>query len=248
MKNPFSSFFNKRKDIEFVDAKRMSYLNHTVQRACDVRTTTYDTQLKKYGKHVMPKCPGILDYAQYGYIIPAWVDIHIMANKAGVTWYIGDRGPRGDRGFDNGVRMEAHFVDGAFDFADGIDPTAIMFPSPWKIFTNKNISAMLMPPVYHAKYLDDLHVVPGIVDYKDFSVVNFICMPKRECHVHIKAGEPLLHIMPFVNKQISAAYGPATEEQVDSTMNQIPGDDKQYYRKYMAVKKQFKINNKENEE
>ncbi len=247
MRNPFSSWFNTKKDIEFVDTKKLTYHNFAVERACDVKPNTYRRQLDKYGKHIMPKCPGILDYAQYGYIIPAWVDIHIMANKAGVSWYLGDRGSRGDRGFDNGVPMESELVDGAFE-ADGVPSTTILFPSPWKIFVNKNISGMVNPAFYHSTFLDDLHVVPGIVDYTGFHTINFICMPKRECHIHIKAGEPLLHVMPFYNKQISASVGPASEKQIDIANNNIPGDDAQYYRKFLSVKKRFNINKEETEE
>lgn len=241
MKNPFSSWFNQKKDLEFVDTKRLSYHNFTVERACDVKPLTYKVQREKYGKHIMPMCPGIMDYTQYGYIIPAWVDIHIMANKAGVSWYIGDRGSRGDRGFDNGNPMDPQLIDGSFTVEDGVPPTAILFPSPWKIFARKDISAMVMPATFHANHLDDLHVIPGIVDYSKFHVVNFICMPKRECEIHIKAGEPLLHVMPFLNKHISASVGPGTEEQADKVKNLIPGDDKQYYRKFMRTKKSFKI-------
>lgn len=241
MKNPFSSFFKQKKDIEFVDTQKLTYHNFAVERACDVKPLTYKVQREKYGKHLMPVCPGIMDYTQYGYIIPAWIDIHIMANKAGVSWYIGDKGPRGDRGFANGTPMEAQMVDGAFTVEGGITPTPILFASPWKIFANKNISAMIMPPIYHATWLDDLHVVPGIVDYSNFSAVNFVCMPKRECTIHIKAGEPLMHIMPFFNTDISASVGPATNLQTDKSTNIIPGDDKQYYRKFMRVKKIFKI-------
>lgn len=73
-------------------------------------------------------------------------------------------------------------------------------------------------------------------------------MPKRECHVHIKAGEPLLHVMPFYNKQINASVGPATEAQIDKSKNIIPGDEAQYYRKFLSFKKRFTINKKETEE
>ena len=243
MKDLFS-FLKPKKDIQFVDTKKLSYHNFSVERAVDVPTNTRKVQQDKYGKHLMPACPGILDYANFGYIIPAWVDIHIMANKAGVSWYLGDKSARGDRGFDNGVPMDEKFVDGAFTPA-GINPSAILFPSPWKIFTQKNISAMLMPAFYHSTFLEDLYVTPGLVDYKNFHVVNFICMPKRECNVHIKAGDPLLHVIPFLNKDISASVGPATDEMIDKTNNLIPGDDKQYYRKFMGVKKKFNMQKEE---
>lgn len=244
MKNLFS-FMKPKKDIEFVDTKRLTYHNFSVERAVDVPTNTRKVQQDKYGKHFMPMCPGISDYAQYGYIIPAWVDIHIMANKAGVSWYIGDRGPRGDRGFDNAVPMDEKFIEGAFTPV-GIKPSAMLFPSPWKIFTQKNISAMLMPAFYHSTFLEDLYVFPGLVDYKNFHVANFICMPKRECTIHIKAGDPLLHVIPFLNKDISASVGPASDARIDKTGNLIPGDDKQYYRKFMAVKKKFSMQKEEN--
>ena len=243
MKDIFS-FLKPKKDIQFVDTKRLTYHNFSVERAVDVPTNTRKVQQDKYGKHLMPICPGISDYAQFGYIIPAWVDIHIMANKAGTSWYLGDRGPRGDRGFDNGVKMDEKFVEGAFT-PIGINPTTILFPSPWKIFAQKNISAMLMPAFYHSIFLEDLYVTPGLVDYKNFRTVNFICMPKRECNVHIKAGEPLLHVIPFLNKDITASVGPATNEMIDKTNNLIPGDDKQYYRKFMGVKKKFNMQKEE---
>jgi hypothetical protein len=246
MKDMFS-FLKPKKDIQFVDTKRLSYHNFSVERAVDVPTNTRKVQQDKYGKHMMPMCPGMLDYAQCGYIIPAWVDIHIMANKAGTSWYLGDRGPRGDRGFNNGVKMDEKLVDGAFQPV-GIDPVAILFGSPWKIFTRKNISAMLMPAFYHSTFLDDLYVLPGLVDYKNFHVANWICMPKRECNVHIKAGDPLMHVIPFLNKDISASVGPATDEMIDKTDNLIPGDDKQYYRKFMGIKKKFNMQKEENKQ
>jgi hypothetical protein len=102
-----------------------------------------------------------------------------------------------------------------------------------------------MPAFYHSTFLEDLYVTPGLVDYKNFHPTNFICMPKRECNVHIKAGDPLLHVIPFLNKDISASVGPATDEMIDKTNNLIPGDDKQYYRKFMGVKKKFNMQKEE---
>lgn len=243
----FSSFKQKR-DIEFVDTKRMTYHNFPVQRAKDVDTQSYKVQKKNHGKHYMAGCPGMLDYSQLGYIVPAWIDIHIIANKAGVAWYIG--GPkRGDRNFEPGRPMEAKFLEGVVEVEDKIEPTAILFPSPWALFANKNISALVMPAMYHSDFLDDLYVVPGVVDYQKFHTMNFICMPKRQCEIHIKAGDPLLHVIPFMNSDITGGFGPGTQEQLDRASNQIPGDDNNYYRKYQAVKKKFDLEkNNENVE
>ena len=239
-------WFKRRneKDLEFVDTHRTVYQHHPVRRAKDVKPLTFDIQKKKYGKHMLPHCPGMIDYAEVGYIVPAWIDMHILANKAGVVHYIGSAS-RGPRGFSQGREMDPRPVEGTFELQDGIPAVALNFGSPWGVFASKNISALVMPAYYHSNVLDDLHVIPGVVDYKKFHTLNFICMPKRKCEVHIKAGDPLLHVIPIWNKEFNAGYGPGTQEQLDAFSNEIAGDDKQYYRKYYMFKKSYNIQSNE---
>jgi hypothetical protein len=59
--------------------------------------------------------------------------------------------------------------------------------------------------------------------------------------VHIKAGDPLLHVIPFWNKEFNAGFGPGSQDQVDKWNNEIPGDDKQYYRKFQMLRKVFRL-------
>ena len=227
-------------DIEFVDVKRITYQTFPIQLAKDVKTATFDIQKQKHGKHSFAHCPGMINYAELGYIIPAWVDIHILANKAGVAHYIGS-GHRGEKGYDSARDMDPTFLDGIVNLEDDIPAKALLFPSPWGIFSKENISALLLPAVYHSTFLDDLYVVPGVVDYHKFHTANFICMPKRRCEIHIKAGDPLLHVIPMWNKDMKAGYGPGEDSQVDLHLNQIPTQEKQYYRKYMQLKKKFDL-------
>lgn len=236
-------------DLEFVDNSRSVYQHFPVKRAKDFHPLTFNHQKKTYGKHLLPHCPGMIDYAEIGYIIPAWVDIHILANPAGVVHYIGSR-TRGTRGFLQGREMDNKTVEGlpSFHVEDGVPPVALNFGSPWSVFASKNISALVMPPIFHANYLDDLHVVPGVVDYEKFHTINFICMPKRRCEVHIKAGDPLIHVIPIWNKEFNAGYGPGTDEQRDLSLNEIPRDDPQYYRRYQMHKKKYNITTKEEQE
>lgn len=238
-------WFKKDKlDLEFADVSRSSYINWPIQRAKDVKPITYQHQLNTYNKHKFPFCPGMLDYAQLGYIIPAWIDIHILANSAGVVQYIGSK-HRGDGGFTPGRNMEPDIISGIFQPEDNVPLHPLIFCSPWSVFGNKNISALVMPPIYHANFLDDLYVPPGVVDYEKFHTINFVCVPKRKCEIHIKAGDPLIHVIPFYNKEINAGYGPASDYQKDKTRNEIKGSDKQYYRKYMMAKKFFGLNKEE---
>lgn len=232
--------FKKQKDLEFVDTSRTAYQTYPVMRAADVKPVTFEHQKTKYHKHLMPHCPGMIQYAEMGYIIPAWVDIHIKANKAGVAHYIGSS-DRGTRNYLPGRAMDPNIIDGIFEPEDGVPLTALNFGSPWGIFAKGDVTALLLPAQYHSTFLDDLLVLPGSVDYKKFHTSNFICVPKRECEVHIKAGDPLLHVIPFWNKEFNAGFGPGTDVQIDKWNNEIPGDDKQYYRRFQMLKKVFRL-------
>lgn len=239
-------WFNKRKqeDLSFVDISRKVYHQYPVQKAADVTPLARAKQTADGGKYMFPHCPGMIDYAKLGYIIPAWTDIRIMANKAGIVVDIGSP-HRGDRGFRKAERMGSEIINGFFTPEDGVPLEAMKVESPWYLFANGNTSAILAPPLYHADWMKDLHTWVGCVDYEHFPVTNFIFSPKRECIVHIKAGEPLLHVIPFNNMPISAGVGPGTQEQVDKAENTIPGDDSQFYRKFQAVKKVFSLKSEE---
>jgi hypothetical protein len=228
------------KDLEFIDTKRTAYQTFPIQRAKDIKPVTFSPQKKLYSKHLFSHCPGMIQYAELGYIVPAWIDIHILANKAGVASYIGSE-ERGDRGYDNGREMDSKFLTGLLEPKDGIPAVALNFACPWGLFSSGEVSALIMPAIYHSTFLEDIYVVPGVVDYSSFHTMNFICVPQRKCEVHIKAGDPLLHVIPFWNKPITAGYGPGDDSQIDAYKNQIPGEDKQYYRKYQLIKKEYEL-------
>lgn len=231
-------FGKKQRDIEFVDTTRLVYQKIPVQLAREVKPKYFEEQKKNSGKILFSHCPGMFDQYKFGYIIPAWTDIHIKANKAGCVVILG--GSRGSP-FLPPTRMNSSIVDGIFK-PEGIDLSVWHVPSPWSVQTKKDISALVNSPVFHWSFNDDIHVWPGIVDYKNFSTINFIFSPKRGCEITIPAGEPLLHVMPFFNKDISGGFGPATQEQIDSHKYQIVSSEKQSYRKRLQTVKKFFLN------
>jgi hypothetical protein len=233
-------FQKQQHDLDFVDSSRSIYQTLPVKLAREVSPSCVETQKALQGSLKFAQCPGMIDYAQLGYIIPAWVDMHIIANKAGTRGLIGSPG-RGNHGFLIPRKMDPNIFEGVFETQDGVPLEALNFSSPWKIFVRKNISAMIMPAIYHSTFLDDLYVFAGVVDYQHFHTVNFIVAAKRECEIHIKAGDPVLQVIPFLNDKLKAGYGPGTDEQIDSTTNEILTGESQYYRKHMRVPKIFKL-------
>ena len=227
-------FWQKPNDIEFVDTTRMAYNNHPIELAKHVKSPFHSKQMTKFKDYKFAHCPGMIDYKNFGYIVPAWDDIHILANKAGTAAVVG--GGSRATSFKQARKMDPGIVEGIFT-PEEVPLCPIHVGSPWSIFVhNKKVSAMLMPAFYHSAFLDDLYVYPGIVDYGNFTVMNFIFAAKRPCNITIKVGEPLLHIIPFYGNDVKAGYGPATDYQIDET-NSLFSSSKQFYRKYLQIKK-----------
>lgn len=230
-------FWQKSEDIDlkFVDTTRQVYQLHPVQQAKDVPAHFQKYQQTSHGKFTFASCPGMIDLKNYGYIITAWDDIHIMANKAGASGIIGS--PTHKRSTFSEIRkMDTAIGDGIFK-PEGIPLEVLHISNPWNIIVkNKNISAACMPAFFHSPFLDDLFIYPGIVDYKSFTTVSIICSPKRECKITIKAGTPLLHVLPFEVSTIKAGFGPAEDHERDLAAS-VYSNARHYYRKYLGQKK-----------
>jgi len=232
----------KRNQIEFVDSSKLVFSSLPISLAKDIDVNCRKKIEESGGKFTFPICPGMFDYSKLGYIMPAWTDIHFKANKAGVVAFSG--GGKKKTNFIQPVRMNPELVTGLFDLQDGIPLSPYNLGSPWKIFSyDKDISALLLPAWYHSsvEFLENFYVYPGIVDYSTFNVCNVILAPRRKMEYTIKSGEPLLHIIPIYNKNISCGYGPPTIEQ-ESLINYDPVFHRnQYYRKNHSRKKTFNL-------
>jgi hypothetical protein len=235
--NPLNWFKKKddSPDIDFRDYIGSYYQHFPPKMAKDVPIPFKETQKNDTGKFDFANCPGMWDYSQYGYIISAPDTIKIKANKAGIVVFQKKRGGNAPV-----LPMNEKLINGLYNFED-VRPNAWKVDLPWKIVCKENISAFLMPPVYHATYLEDIYVVPGLVDYKDYWTCNFIFSIKRACEVTIKAGDPLLHVLPFWNKPIKASYGLIEVEQMANTLTNGFEAVSQFYRKTYNQKKVFHL-------
>lgn len=240
------NFFKKRDDADFkfVDTLGVFYNHYPPVLAKDLKPLK-EHQEEKFGDYKFPGCPGMHDYSRMGYIIPAWTDFHIKANKAGTITVVGNLGEDAKKRGTAAAQpqpMSPDIVDGLFNIQDNVKPTIYNFPSPWKVFANKNLSCLLLPAYFHSNFLDDLYVYPGVVDYKGFTVLNFICSPKRPCEIHIKAGDPILHVIPILHdKEMVASYGPSTTDQKYYWKQLKWFHEKNFYRRYYMLRKKYKL-------
>ena len=233
-------FWKKKElDIQFVDKTGLAFEHTPIQRACDVKPKYFLKQKEENGRLMFSNCPGMFDLYRVGYIIPAWCDIFIKANKAGVVTVV--KSGRGNPGFDNARPMDHALINGLVEF-ENVAPNANHLGSPWAVFTRNKLTCWVGPATYHNDLSKDIIILPGLIDYNDFHSMNLIFAARRECEVHIKAGDPLIQVIPFgTPTEIRGGYGPADELQKQMLSNQIHTTEKQYYRRRKMQSKYFSL-------
>lgn len=233
-------------DLDFIDVSKFAFANHPIKLASEVPTTIQTHRESTNQKYTLPICPGMWDYSRIGYIVPCWTDYHIKVNRAGSVVIMG--GNEKTAPFTKPMKMEYNIIDGLVKYEEGIPRDPWNFFSPWKVYSySPNISALIMPAFFHMsqEIFKNTYVVPGIVDYDKFHSMNFICAFTKKCEFTIPAGEPLLHVIPIVNKPVVCGYGPPNAKQ-ESELNYDPKvHQRNFYRKNFQFKKLFSLNKKE---
>ena len=182
-------------------------------------------------------CPGMLDYANAGYIITAHTDIHIKANSVGTAVRLGYI-PSCAAQISNTSLFDFDIVDGMCAI-NGVKKQAVKVILPWSVQAKPGYSAYLLPAIMHSDFADKIFVYPGVVDNDNFHTTNFIFTPIIECEFTIPAGAPLLHVLPFRRETITAECDKATEQEVDKHIFSTPSKLKHYYRKFLWSKKPY---------
>lgn len=247
------SMFGKKDvaDLTFYDMSPESiiYSHYPPMLAKDVKPFFKKEQEDNTETYNFPGCPGMHDFSRIGYIIPAWSDFHIKSNKAGTVAMIGSRGEDSQkRGtpLKQPQNMATNITQGLFEYKDGVKPHVWNFPGAWTVRSSTTASALVLPAYFHSNFLDDLYVYPGVVDYNGFCTINFICSAKRPCEVLIKAGDPILHVIPFITtRDFIADYGPTTQEHVHYSKLLKWFHTLNFYRKHYMIKKKFRLSKRD---
>jgi hypothetical protein len=141
-------------------------------------------------------CPGIYDFTNYGYIIPAWQDFQFWIDDDGqIDWQKPDlMGP-----IDN-IKLHSKEQVDTCPILGNTSDYILKLVSPWLISTPKGTSLILCKPFYH--YSNDFDVCPGVLDSDMDEEPNkginaMIRFNVKNKVIHIKAGQPLIQLIPF---------------------------------------------------
>lgn len=155
-------------------------------------------------------CPGIHDFINCGYTVPAWQDFEFFLEDNGnLKWRVPDT-------LNNSYIIEVHGEQQHRGCPMSDDTKALLkITSPWLIDTPEGYSTIFTKPFYdHPRGFD---VCPGILDtdmkLKSNKQINvFIRIDKKNEVVRIDAGKPLLQLIPFKRTDFSYEICEPSEE------------------------------------
>ncbi len=213
-------------------------LNHDltkVKPAKEYRPDWYNKQkTDNPSENKFARCPGMFDYMNHGYVIPAWTNFHIEATPDSIN-YAEEGGPR----YVKVSPMNPALLNGVTTQSTGKVPFRILkVPVPWFVSTDPGWSILLVPPFYHTPQLQHFNMYPGVIDTDAFVIVNFVFSPRYPVKVDIKIGEPLLQVIPYRREDEKATVGLVTERQQE-LRDWFDRDVKSFYRKFCHEKKTF---------
>ena len=143
------------------------------------------------------RCQGTYDYVSYGITVPAWTnfDFRVSADQFG---YEHRRKPfaNGDDIFDIDI-FNHDSAEGCplGDIKSVKTGQYLKIVSPWTYFTEPGTSLMILPAL-HSFDLNYI-VMPGIVHTDFYHQVNVVITILTDKPFAIKAGDPLVHLVPI---------------------------------------------------
>jgi hypothetical protein len=159
-------------------------------------------------------CPAINDILSTGFIIKMWCDAEIRVYPDGNTQHAFSS---------NFFKAESH---SPLQY-DGIikNFTNIKLISPWHFVTNKKVDFYWTSPFYHTPVFEqnNIIVMPGLLNfyYNHVTNINLLLPVKSEEYtVQLKAGQPLVHLIPMTKDKINLAIDQISFDDFStSTMN-----------------------------
>lgn len=196
--------------------------------------------------NTIASCPGIHDYMQSGYILSLPLDYKIKANSAGTGILVTSNPvipapdilqPKPPE------RLNPNLISGFMNSkVDGVKLEICKITLPWSVVTKKGYSCLFLPCVYHADYLENIHVYAGIVDTDKYHSISLIFSVKKPGEYELPAGTPVIQIIPFKREEYFATCQKASEEEFDYYKYTMITRVRNFYRKYLHSQKKFYMN------
>jgi hypothetical protein len=154
----------------------------------------------------MKGCIGLIEHYKRGLVIPMWSDLMIKTDgRSNYSYQFSD----------TMSSCESHpniFFKGFYDV--GINLKLI---SPWLLSSEKNVYFTFLPTMWNNTQDPGYKTLVGTVDFYKQKNTNINLILDEPKEIYIRAGTPMLHIMPLSDREI--------------VINKHVIDDAEWYRK-----------------
>jgi hypothetical protein len=161
----------------------------------------------------LKQCNGFIDLFTEGFIFPFWLDIQIEMLDDGKFYISGHSVPTVN------IDVATH----------GRDQTGtsiykecgqIKLTSPWFLEEKTGVKFSWNQCMWNnTSYLGDMHILPGVMDFKTQKTTNVNAFIKKGSIVRLDAGDPLVHLIPLSDKKITIQHHLLTQQEYFTKFN-----------------------------
>lgn len=163
-------------------------------------------------KHIT-KCPGIFDLFKTGYIVSMWYDVYIKTEKEkpGFSWRIAD-GDLIKNSQMNIIDTHGDKITNHIPVRKGQLKDIVKINTPYQIIAPKNLKFIFLPIAYPDHF--DYESTIGILDPSISNELNIqLKWNILEGEILIKAGTPLMQIIPLSNENFDIVCREETQRE-----------------------------------
>ena len=161
------------------------------------------------------QCPGIFAMFKTGYVVTSWYDVVISTkqNEPGFSWRVADPDLMENAQM-NIIDTHGDQITQHIPKRKGQIQNIVKINTPYHIIAPKGVKFMFMPLPYPDSF--DYESTSGILDPAESSELNIqLNWYKEEGEVLIKAGTPLMYILPISEKEYSLVSRDATDKEIN---------------------------------
>jgi hypothetical protein len=152
---------------------------------------------KEYVSKIAPiptirSCQALIENFKIGLIIPMWSDFKFKADETGYEYEFADKKST----------LSSHDSKQWDKFADPKIFNHIKLHSPYLLKTKENISWNFTYPFWNNGIQLNYFFTPGIDNYKYQHSTNLSMFIHSKSDFFIKAGDPIVHLIPLTEKNI----------------------------------------------
>lgn len=154
------------------------------------------------------RCPAIFEIAREGYVVRLPWDIEVSFESGKLEWEVPDKGL-----LTNGPNIDGIlFCEPQQNPPHADDRTVIKLPSSWHVITPPDVKLLFLPIPYPDNYI--FESTAGILDPGQVTQVNPQVYWNVRKKTLLKAGTPLMQIIPLTNKKLKLEVREANEADI----------------------------------